>query len=103
MSSSPSNPVGPSHNVPPTPPPPPGTSGTSGPSTPPPAATSWEDPTGAWQRFLSKGASPATPHDVEVFIGTLMKFFSQVILQQSNEAAKRASEQMKKTIEGDDN
>ncbi|MBS0652130.1 MAG: hypothetical protein JSR39_01240 [Verrucomicrobia bacterium] len=106
MSSSSNNPIGPPSNTPPTPPP-----------TPPPSTTpttsgsqqgsqaqasqqlSWEDPTGAWAKFLGPTASPK---DVEIFIGQLMKFFSNVIIQQSNEAAKRAYQQMQQSIEGND-
>jgi hypothetical protein len=68
----------------------------------PPPATSWEDPTGAWQRFLSVNGTPATPREVEIFIATLMKFFSNVIIAQSNKAAKESSQRMKDAIEGRD-
>ncbi|MBS0606473.1 MAG: hypothetical protein KF898_03435 [Parachlamydiales bacterium] len=102
-----SNPIGPSSNTPPTPPPTPPsttpstTSGTTGGSQQTSAQAtqqlSWEDPTGAWAKFLGPSASP---RDVEIFIGQLMKFFSNVIIQQMNQASKQAYQQMKESIEG---
>lgn len=105
MSSSPNNPVGPLSNPPPTPPP------TTPPSSEAPGTTSgseqtasqstqqlsWEDPAGAWQKFLGPTASA---RDVQMFIDQLMKFFSNVIMRQSNEASKRAYQAMKDSIEG---
>ncbi len=105
MSSSPNNPLGPLSNTPPPPilPPPSGTPGTTNDfqqtPAPPTQQFSWEDPTGAWQKFLGPTASA---RDVEMFIGQLMKFFSNVIIRQSNEASKRAYQAMKDSIEGND-
>ncbi len=59
------------------------------------------DPTGVWTKFLSSGAGPATPEEVKLFIEGMMKMFN-VLIQQQNAAAKRASEKLKKAIEGED-
>lgn len=103
MSSSSNNPIGPPSNTPPpsAPPTTPGTTSGAQQGSQPQASQqlSWEDPTGAWAKFLGPTASPK---DVEIFIGQLMKFFSNVILQQSAEAAKRAHQQMQQAIEGND-
>ena len=66
------------------------------------AATSWVDPTGVWQQFLSMSGSSATPHDVEMFMKTLLKFFSDEIFKLQDEAAKRSHERIKKAIEGNE-
>ena len=89
-------------NVPPNVPPttPQVTTGSQQSSSSPPPQTSWEDPTGAWQRFLSVNGTPASPKEVEIFIHTLMKFFSNVIIAQSNKAAKESAEKMKDAIDG---
>ena len=68
----------------------------------PEQTTSWEDPTGVSTKFLSTGGSQATPEQVQSFLSTLLKFFSKVILQESEEAAKRSAKQMKDAIEGRD-
>lgn len=70
----------------------------------PPAATSasFEDPTGVWTRFLSMSGTPASPEEVHIFLSTLLKFFSKIVLEQSDQAAKKAAERMKKAIHGDD-
>lgn len=105
-------PTPPSSPTPPIPPQPPGQPSMKTPTGPaaayPPSSssstpqqtTSWEDPTGVWTKFLSTGGSQATPEQVQSFLSTLLKFFSKVILQQSEEAAKRSAKQMKDAIEG---
>lgn len=73
--------------------------------TPPPQPSpieqqkSWEDPTGAWQKFLSASGQQATPQEVQMFIQGLLKNFN-IIIQQSNEAHKRAMDDIKKAFEG---
>jgi len=54
------------------------------------------DPTGQWAKFLGP---TATAKDVENFIHGLLKTFN-VLIQQAQRAAKRAADEMKKSIEG---
>jgi hypothetical protein len=58
------------------------------------------DPTGVWTKFLSTPGNAASPEDVKLFLQGMLKTFNALI-QQQNEAAKRANEQLKKTIQGD--
>lgn len=64
--------------------------------------TSFEDPTGVWTRFLSASGTPASPQDVHMFLSTLLKFFSKVILTQNEQAAKRSAQKLKDAMEGRD-
>jgi hypothetical protein len=57
------------------------------------------DPTGVWAKFLSVPGHPATPKDIQMFIQGLLKSFS-LLIQQSNEAAQRASDQAKQALNG---
>ncbi|MBI3236433.1 MAG: hypothetical protein HYZ48_01795 [Chlamydiales bacterium] len=66
-----------------------------------PQKTSPMDPTGIWQDFLSTSGSPATPQDVQLFLQSLLKFFSTEIFRQQAEAAKRSKEMLKKAISGE--
>ncbi len=78
------------------------------PSVPPggagqPPPTNNVDPTGAWSKFLSSGGSGqvATPKEVEMFMQGMLKMFN-VIIQQQNEAYKRANEKLKRAAQGDE-
>lgn len=73
------------------------------PQSQPPAATSTKDvdPTGVWTKFLSMGGQAATPEEVKLFIQGMMKMFN-ILIQQQNAAAKRASEKLRKASEGED-
>ncbi len=62
--------------------------------------TSYVDPTGAWAKFLSTPGHQASAEDVKVFMQGMLKMFN-VLIQQQNEAAKRAAEKLKKAIEGE--
>lgn len=63
---------------------------------------SW-DKAGVWQKFLSgRGTQEVTEADVKGFIMGIENFFSKVILQQSDRAAKRSAEQMRKSFTGDE-
>ncbi len=70
-------------------------------SSPPPALASAGpnsmDPTGVWAKFLSSPGHPATPKDIQMFIQGLLKSFN-VLIQQSDAAAKRASDQIKQSL-----
>lgn len=57
------------------------------------------DPTGVWTRFLSTPGHPANAKEVQMFIGTLLRFFS-VMIQQQQDAAKKASDHLKRVEEG---
>jgi len=61
--------------------------------------TSRLDPSGAWSKFLSTPGNVASPEEVKMFIQGIMKMFN-VIIQQQNEAAQRASRHLKDVIEG---
>lgn len=63
--------------------------------------TSRLDPTGAWSKFLTTPGGVASPEEVKMFINGIMKMFN-VIIQQQTEAAKRASQKLKRSIEGED-
>ncbi len=63
--------------------------------------TSYIDPTGAWSKFLSTPSQIATPQEVKMFLQGMMKMFN-VIIQQQDAAAKRASDKLKKAEEGED-
>lgn len=63
--------------------------------------TSYVDPTGAWAKFLGGTGTPATAEEVQKFMQGMLKMFN-VLIQQQNEAAKRANEKLKKAIEGED-
>lgn len=63
--------------------------------------TSYVDPTGAWSKFLGTPGNPASADDVKMFMQGILKMFN-VLIQQQNEAAKRAADKLKKAIEGDD-
>lgn len=58
------------------------------------------DPTGVWQRFLSASGTQATPQDVQTFMQGLLKMFS-IVIQQQQEAAQRANQNLKEIAEGD--
>lgn len=59
------------------------------------------DPTGVWARFLGGSGQPASPADVEKFIqGVLMAL--NFVIKQETEAAQKASEKLKKALEGKD-
>jgi hypothetical protein len=60
--------------------------------------TSYLDPTGTWAKFLGP---TATAQDVKMFMQGLLKDFNTII-QREKAAAKRASEQMKRSIEGNE-
>lgn len=79
-----------------------GSGGKADQSAQPEQQQSWEDPTGTWAKFLGGSGSPASPKEVEMFINTLMKFFSNVIFQQMKESSQRANRQLKDAIEGND-
>jgi hypothetical protein len=91
----PSDPTQPPPNFPKPPP--------TGPQNQSPASqpTSYVDPTGAWAKFLSTPGHAASADEVKLFMEGMLKMFN-VLIQQQNAAAKRASEQMKKAIEGDE-
>jgi hypothetical protein len=59
------------------------------------------DPAGVWTKFLSTGGIVASPQDVKMFVQGIMKMFN-VLIQQQNAAAKRASDVMKKAETGDE-
>ncbi len=86
-------PTDPTHNVPIPP--------TGGPQQQPPPATSYLDPMGVWQKFLSAGGIKATPQEVQMFIQGMMKMFN-VVIQQQNESYRRSNEQLKKAEQGDE-
>jgi hypothetical protein len=73
----------------------------SGPQQQQPQPTSYLDPTGAWQKFLSAGGATATPQEVQMFMQGMLKMFN-VLIQQQNEAYHRSNEQLKKAEEGDE-
>jgi hypothetical protein len=60
--------------------------------------TSYLDPTGAWAKFLGP---TATAEDVKMFMQGLLKDFN-IIIQREREAAKRASDKLKRSIEGEE-
>ncbi len=60
---------------------------------------SFSDPAGVWQKFLSMSGSPASKKDVEQFFKTLLNFYS-LMIKQSDEAHKRAMQQQKDVISG---
>lgn len=66
-----------------------------------PPTTSYLDPSGAWQKFLSAGGIVATPQEVQMFMQGMLKMFN-VIIQQQNEAYHRSNEQLKKAEQGED-
>jgi hypothetical protein len=68
---------------------------------PTPGTPSSMDPTGAWSKFLSTPGGVASPEEVKMFMNGMLKMFNGII-QQQNEAHKRASDQLKKAIEGED-
>lgn len=78
-------------------PPPSQPTGPTGPGPQP----SYIDPTGAWSKFLSTPSQVATPEEVKMFMQGMMKMFN-VIIQQQDAAAKRASDKLKKAEEGED-
>ncbi len=90
----PSNPLqpSPSPSIPPS-----GPQGTQPPTSEP---TSYVDPSGAWAKFLSTSSGQATAQDVQMFMNGLLKMFS-IVIQQQQEAAKRAADKMKQAAEGD--
>lgn len=62
---------------------------------------SW-DPAGVWQKFLSgKGSQAVTEDDIKKFIMGIENMFKSVI-QQSDKAAKRAAEQLRKSFTGEE-
>ena len=62
--------------------------------------TSYMDPTGAWATFLSSAGTPATAEQVKQFINGMLKMFNLLI--EENEEAKKASQRLKRAIEGKD-
>ena len=59
------------------------------------------DPSWVWSKFLSTPGHVATPQEVKMFMQGLLKMFN-VIIQQQNEAYRRANEKLKKAAEGKD-
>lgn len=68
---------------------------------PQPPTTSYLDPTGTWQKFLSAGGIVATPQEVQMFVRGILKMFN-VVIQQQNEAYQRANEQLRKAEKGEE-
>ncbi len=57
--------------------------------------TSNADPTGAWAAFLSTPGHPASAEQVKAFMEGMLKMFN-VIIQQQNQAVKKANERLKR-------
>ena len=66
----------------------------------PEKTTSYVDPTGAWQKFLSAGGQQATADQVKMFLQGLLKMFN-VLIQQQEAAAKRSAQRLKDAISGE--
>jgi hypothetical protein len=59
------------------------------------------DPSGAWSKFLSTPGHVATPEEVKMFMQGMLKMFN-LLIQQQSAAYKRANEQLKKAVKGDE-
>lgn len=67
----------------------------------PQQSRSYVDPTGTWAKFLGGSGMAATPKDVQMFMQGILKMFN-VLLQQQNDAAKRAADALKKAETGEE-
>lgn len=65
----------------------------------PPEQTSYMDPSGKWAAFLSTPGNPATAQQVQMFMNTMLQFFSAMISQQQADM-QQANQQLKNVAEG---